>query len=526
MQTLLAAAKRRIRLIWTLATIEWIVLPIAVAAAVAALVAWMVGHDLQWWVPAAAVGAAVLVTAVAGRALRISDHEAARVVERRGDLDDVLSSALEFTDLDDPYHRSIQRRAQQASGSVDASQLFPIRIGASRLAAAIVVAALAAGLTTLDPLGTSSAGAEQSTELADAVADLEELAEELEAAAEEVEDEELQAELAELAGLVSELAEDVKHAETVEEAAQTLDRAEQELGERAGDNFLSEKAAVLGLEQNVQLRPLSDGGGSASDQLEALARSLDGLSEAEVGSLADRLDALATSQSEGNRQVASDLRDAADRLRSGDLDAAADALRRAASGQSSARSQVASGEASRAAAAAASRAAADLRGRGEGSGDGDGDGQGNGNGNGQGQGQGSGNGQGSGTGGQAGNGASGQISGVAPSGTDASGRGGVGSPGQGPGVDPTSDVETATVFDPIADGPRQEQQVEIDGGSGEGDLIGTGLGPTARGEALVPYTEVLPSYLSDAAAALDQLQVPPSLRTKVRDYFDNLAEGR
>ena len=57
-------------------------------------------------------------------------------------------------------------------------------------------------------------------------------------------------------------------------------------------------------------------------------------------------------------------------------------------------------------------------------------------------------------------------------------------------------------------------------------MLGTGLGPTARGDALVPYVDVLPDYLSDAAAALESLEIPPALRGVVRSYFDNLAEGR
>ena len=68
--------------------------------------------------------------------------------------------------------------------------------------------------------------------------------------------------------------------------------------------------------------------------------------------------------------------------------------------------------------------------------------------------------------------------------------------------------------------------VAIDGGGGDGDIIGTGLGPTAQGQALVPYIDVLPSYLSGAATSLDQLELPPSLLSSIRDYFDNLAEGR
>jgi hypothetical protein len=66
--------------------------------------------------------------------------------------------------------------------------------------------------------------------------------------------------------------------------------------------------------------------------------------------------------------------------------------------------------------------------------------------------------------------------------------------------------------------------VGIDGGSGEGSVIGRGEAPTQRGESIVPYTQVLPDYLSEAADTLSTLELPPSLRGIVQTYFDQLAE--
>lgn len=530
MNTLLASAKRRIRTVWAMATIEWLALPAAAATLFVVGVLWLTGSSTPWWVPVAVLGGCAALTLAAARLIRLSDHDAARVVERRAGLDDVLTSALEFTDQSDPYHGGIQARARQAIVGVDARRLLPVRIRPRRLLAAAAVVALTAALTTVSPWGDAQGTAEASSVLGEEVERLEELAEALEEAAEEAEDEELEAELAELAALVAELAEDIAAAESVEEAAERLDRAERELGDRAGDSFLAEKAAVLGLEQSLQLRPLADGAGGAAEQLEALANALDGLDAEDARATADRLDALAATQTEGNSAVSDRLREAAELLRNGDRAGAAAALRSAAAAQGSANTRLASGAASRAASNAAGNAASRLRGEGAGRGDGSGEGEGNGAGEGQagasGQGNGAGASGGGGSGGQGGGSPSGQISGVSPSGTDQEGQGGVGTPGQGPGAEVTTDVARATVFDPIVSGPIDQQQVGIDGGAGEGDIVGQGLGPTARGQALVPYVDVLPSYLSDAAAAIDQLEVPPSLRSSVRDYFDNLAEGR
>jgi hypothetical protein len=82
------------------------------------------------------------------------------------------------------------------------------------------------------------------------------------------------------------------------------------------------------------------------------------------------------------------------------------------------------------------------------------------------------------------------------------------------------------VYEPVAAGASTDLQVAMDGGTGQGDIVGRTDGPTQRGDAQVPYREVLPRYLDEAASALDELDLPPSLRTTVREYFENLAQGR
>ncbi|HEX5696277.1 MAG TPA: hypothetical protein VFZ15_07805, partial [Acidimicrobiia bacterium] len=92
---------------------------------------------------------------------------------------------------------------------------------------------------------------------------------------------------------------------------------------------------------------------------------------------------------------------------------------------------------------------------------------------------------------------------------------------QGFGTNP----ETSTVYDPVDRGNISDQlQVGIDGGTGEGAVIGRGEAPTQRGQSIVPYTQVLPDYLSEAADTLTTLELPPSLRGIVQTYFDQLAD--
>jgi hypothetical protein len=67
-------------------------------------------------------------------------------------------------------------------------------------------------------------------------------------------------------------------------------------------------------------------------------------------------------------------------------------------------------------------------------------------------------------------------------------------------------------------------QVGIDGGTGDGQVVGKGEAPTQAGQSIVPYAQVLPQYLNEAADALGQLQLPPSMRGIVQTYFDRLAD--
>jgi hypothetical protein len=54
-------------------------------------------------------------------------------------------------------------------------------------------------------------------------------------------------------------------------------------------------------------------------------------------------------------------------------------------------------------------------------------------------------------------------------------------------------------------------------------VVGRGDAPTQTGQSIVPYSQVLPQYLNDAADALGQLRLPPSMRGIVQTYFDHLA---
>jgi hypothetical protein len=86
-------------------------------------------------------------------------------------------------------------------------------------------------------------------------------------------------------------------------------------------------------------------------------------------------------------------------------------------------------------------------------------------------------------------------------------------------------VETASVFDPIDRGNSSDLvQVGIDGGSAEGQVVGRADTATQSGQSVVPYAQVLPQYLNEAADALGEIRLPPAMRGIVQNYFDLLAD--
>jgi hypothetical protein len=520
------------RLAWLSASAQRLA-PLAGLAAVLLLAAdWLTPFDQGLLVTGIVIAALVLALMVGAVVLRITPWDAFRAAERGLGARDALTTALEFTDPDDGVHRVIQEKADAIARDSKPSQAIPIGANRSQLRQFAYAAALALLIGLLPPLGSTPALS------SDLQAALDAEAEQIERIAEAVEEADVET-AEEIVSELERLATELRQAETLDEALRSLEDAEKRLSEQTDPGFLSQKAAVQGLTRDLALRPLVDGAPlDAASQLDELAESLESLSEPELAALEDRLADLAESQAAGNPGLSSQLSAAAQSLSSGDLQGASQSLRDAAANQSSgldgARGQQALSETQRALEGARTRlsgAGAPSTGQGEqpgeggGEGEGEGQGEGQGQGAGQGEGEGQGQGQGAGQGGQP-TGGSGQITGVAPGDGNAAGQGGQGSVGAGDGdQDHGTDVETASVFSPVEEGALSDLlQVGIDGGSGEGDVLGRADAPTTRGESVVPYAQVLPEYLNQAADALSELQLPPSMRGIVQNYFDLLAE--
>ncbi len=526
----LRRVRARMRLAWLSATAQRIAPYVGLAIVVVLVVDWSTPFDRGLVVSAALVGVSALALLVRAATIRITPWDASRAAEMGLDARDALTTALEFADDGDQVHRVIQERADRLATVSKATDAIPIRPDGRSLRRLGVVAGLALVIGVLPPLGSTPALS------SDLDAALDEEADRIEQIAQAVDEANVETSEDIVAELET-LAQELRDAKTLEQAMQSLEDAESRLGEQADPDFLSQKAAVQGLARDLALRPLSeDAPLDAPSQFQELAESLDSLSEPEKAALADRLADLAESQAAGNPELSSRLSEASRSLENGDLSGAAEALEQAAADQQSglegARGQQALTETQRALEGARSRLSGDgqqgqqgdgQEGEGQGEGEGEGQGQGEGVGEGEGESEGQGQGQGAGQGANP-TGGSGEITGVAPGDGNASGQGQQGSVGAGDGQDHGTDVETANVFSPLDEGSLSDLvQVDIGGGAGEGDVLGEAEAPTARGQSVVPYAQVLPEYLNQAADALGELQLPPSMRGIVQSYFELLA---
>lgn len=525
----LKRVRLRMRLAWLAATAQRLAPLVGLGVVVALALEWLTPFEHGLLASGLLIGAFALVLTVSALVVHISPWDASRAAERGLDARDALTTALEFDDPDDDVHQLIQRRADQIADASQVSAAIPIHADGRRVKQVMAAGAIALLIGILPQPGASTALS------ADDQAALDNEAEQVDRIADAVE----QADVGTSDEIVSELrrlAEELRTSETLEQALQSIQDAEKRLDAKADPDFLSQKAAVQGLARDLSLRPLTDGALDASSQFERLASSLDSMSDQELSSLSDRLADLAESQSSGNPELSDQLSEAARALAEGDLaDAASlllDASTSSDAGLQDARGQQALTETRRALDGVQTRlGGAGVQGsngeQGQGQGEGGGQGEGQGQGLGQAQGSGGGDGQsqsGAGSGGQPADGAGGIISGVTPGDGNAAGTGAQGQVGAGGQQDHSSDVKTADIFSPIDPGALADLvQIGIAGGTGDGDILGRANGPTIQGESVVPYAQVLPQYLNQAADALSELRLPPSMRTIVQTYFNLLA---
>lgn len=515
----------RIRLAWLSTTAQLYAPYVGLGVLVAFTIEWLTPWEGAMEVSLAGLAVFALALLVGAASLQVTRWDAARAAERGLGARDIFTTALEFEEEEDEVHRLIQTRADQVASQAEPAAAVPLRTQPERLRRAALAVGIAVLVGLLPPLGDSTALS------SDTAAALEAEAEALERLAEAIDQTDVD-NADEIASELERLAEQLRQAQSLEEALEALDDTQRRLDAKVDPQLLAKKAAVQGLARDLTLRPLTGSGTSPASQFETLAGDLSGLSEPELRALADRLADLAASQAAGNPELSDLLSRAAADIAAGDLASAAQSLRNAANSQraavEAARAQQALTETQRALDGVESRLSGEGGGGGEGEGDSDSGSPNPGAGQGGQQGEGAGQGGqpgGQGTGGQAQGGGGGKISGVAPGSGDASGQGGQGSVGAPTGQEFGTEVETASVYDPVDLGSVSDiLQVGIEGGDAQGDVVGRADTATQQGESLVPYAQVLPEYLNEAADALDSMRLPPSMRDVVQSYFARLAE--
>lgn len=518
---LLVAVRRRLRVAWAVATGQLFAPVLGILLIVLVLMARL--RPWTWPEPMALVLGVVAVPVLVGAALlvRVPLPVAARAADRGLDTGDAFTTVLELDAgrlPDGPLSERVRGRAAALASGRRAADAVRLRLEPRRLALSGLLVVLAAGLAVLpnhqDDVRRRRA-AEQALTKNEAKA-LRKAAKTLPATSD--------GKKSEAAKALEALARQLERSPNLETAKKALDAAVAKLALGLDPAFLSQKAALKGLERALGTRPLPGASGSAAQQLRQSAAQLAGLTPEQRATLADRLAGLAATQTAGNPEAAQALQQAAAAARSGDTGAAATALGSAAAAQDAAEGAVGDQEATAQALGALGTTQSDLAaGPGQpGQGNQSAHGQGQGRGQGKGQGQGSGQGQGQGSGqGQGAGSPSGQVGGSSAAAGGAGGRGGPGTP-NGSGHNASVGLQPATVYDPVPGGDGE--QINLGGRPGQGPTTaaGRGQGLNRVTGAQVPLERALPRYRSEATRALDSLNLPPSLRALVRAYFDSL----
>jgi hypothetical protein len=379
-EALVDAGRRRLRRIRAAAALQRIAPQVLLA--VAALL--LLGRFVPWrpfevacWL----VGAAVVLTFVASVAAgQLPDIVVARALDAGLESRDALAASIEFAGTDSPFGPAIRERAMViAREATPAAALPAARWGMRRLGALGLLAAIAVALTIApSPQDERRAQeAREATAVAEAVASLRR-------AADAADDPAIAAKLDSLADRIA--------TQSLDRALATLADMEASELQAAGSDLSSAVAAQDGLERSLQTSPLpGSNGGDAEAQLRAASESLGAMSEADRSALAERLDALAATQTAGAPELATALKEAAESVRSGSPAAAsavAAAATAAAAASSSTAERTAASQAASAAASARATASQAAQGQGQGQGRAQGQGQGQGRAQGQGQGQG------------------------------------------------------------------------------------------------------------------------------------------
>lgn len=477
-----------------------------------------------------AVLCAIVIGLVAGWYKRPSVYETARIVDRLG-LQEKVLTACELDERDDIMAELQRKDAIESLSALDVKRI-PLRLPKSH-GIAFMLLLLSLVIVNLIPNPMGRIVRERKALRAEIHQQLEELEKTWEKV---LEQESLtQEQRQQLALLMKELAERLEQTGEYKEALKEISKAEEELtalADKVWEESIGQLAEHLGtLEETGALaRALHDRNmANLDDELNKLKEQLE--NAADNKELAERLKDILEKAAEStpDGEIKDKLAAASGSLGNGRVSEALGQLGQAMSQAVNAGSamgdaryalqQMRSGIAQAAGEIQYAHNPSSQSGSGEGRGNGEGQGAG------QGQGQGSGSGQGA----AAGRGDSGQAGSGVGSGTagEGSGQSSAGTSGGRNGSSQMGDENAETVYEQIyaperlGDGgeathvsgrPTGEGQVISEtGGKGIGDLSG-----------YIPYKEVYQEYRNEAMRSMDRRTLPPAIQEIVRKYFETL----
>lgn len=313
------------------------------------------------------------------------------------------------------------------------------------------------------------------------------------------------------------------------EAEQTLEALNQaRSAQEQAFNQLADSLAESGLEAAQDAaEALQEGNlNQAADALEQLAQSTPS-SASEAQSLADSLNQAASDLATTNPNMAQNLQQAADALQSGNQQAVQEALQQAAQQLAEAQNQQAGQAQLSQALENIDQARQQLAQQGQGQGEGQQGQQGQGQGQGEGQGQGAGQNQANGQG-QGGSGREDPDGNVAEGIETDQGQPGPMSTDNGANQNRLEDYDSVYAPQHIGGDGGPFIVPDQQGSDGQGVDIGeTPPNPNRpTGEATVPYRDVYGQYQDQASTALDNEEIPISMRDYIRQYFGALEPGQ
>ncbi|MDE0269541.1 MAG: hypothetical protein OXI96_11035, partial [Acidimicrobiaceae bacterium] len=331
----LASVSWRIKAAWMFAAAErWLPVAAVTALLLVLLSRLMLWEQLEF--VALLVGVGTVVALIVGYATRAVGLEAAaRSVDRQLATNDALATSLQFKDLPGVFGEKVRARADTVVRRSEVQAAVPLKIQYPPLVIAVLVSLLALYIAFFV---TPAAGKVSISQI-----ELEALEEETEKLREHIasiieEEDPLSPDQAELVSQLEDLVSKLEETTDLDEGLAALDQTRSEIEASITDQYLSEKSAVQGLNQSLKNRPLVDGQADAASQLEQLA---DDLETQDQEALAERLEALADTQTAGNSAAADALKMASEALASGDLEQAKKALTEAASAQKAGEASVA-----------------------------------------------------------------------------------------------------------------------------------------------------------------------------------------